>query len=94
MSPAGPALLPHSFDHFGAMLRYLRRRARLSQRELAIAVGYSESHISRLEHTFRPPNWRGRSKRSAIASAHKQADEQRVQQPETDHTKRLSRPYS
>ena len=27
----------------GELLRFLRRRARLSQRELSIAVGYSES---------------------------------------------------
>ena len=41
---------------FGEMLRYLRRRARLTQRELSIAVGYSESMISRLEHDERPPD--------------------------------------
>ena len=45
-----------SFTTFGVMLRYLRRRERLSQRELAIAVGYSESMISRLEHNERPPD--------------------------------------
>lgn len=38
----------------GELLRFLRRRARLSQRELAIAVGYSESHISRIENNERP----------------------------------------
>src|SRR5947207_3335010 len=38
-----------SFDTFGAMLRFLRRRAGLKQRELAARVGYSEAHISRLE---------------------------------------------
>ena len=37
----------------GELLKYLRRRARLSQRELSIAVGYSESHISRLESNHR-----------------------------------------
>ncbi len=41
---------------FGALLHYLRRSARLTQRELAIAVGYSESMISRLEHDERPPD--------------------------------------
>lgn len=41
---------------FGEMLRYLRRRAHLTQRELSIAVGYSESMISRLEHGERPPD--------------------------------------
>lgn len=38
------------------MLHYLRRCAQLTQRELAIAVGYSESMISRLEHDERPPD--------------------------------------
>lgn len=38
----------------GELLRLLRRRARLSQRELSIAVGYSESHISRIENNERP----------------------------------------
>ncbi len=45
-----------SYTTFGALLHYLRRSARLSQRELAIAVGYSESMISRLEHDERPPD--------------------------------------
>ena len=43
-------------DHihdFGALLRYLRRRARLTQRDLAIATGYSESQICRLEQNTR-----------------------------------------
>jgi predicted ATPase/transcriptional regulator with XRE-family HTH domain len=42
------------FATAGEFLRYLRRRARLSQRELSIAVGYSESHISRIENNERP----------------------------------------
>jgi predicted ATPase/transcriptional regulator with XRE-family HTH domain len=46
------AVLP-SFANLGEMLRYLRRRARLTQRELSIAVGYSESQISRLEQNER-----------------------------------------
>jgi transcriptional regulator with XRE-family HTH domain len=37
----------------GELLKLLRRRARLSQHELSIAVGYSESHISRLENNER-----------------------------------------
>jgi transcriptional regulator with XRE-family HTH domain len=37
----------------GEMLKYLRRRARLTQRELSIAVGYSEGQISRLEKNER-----------------------------------------
>ncbi len=40
---------------FGAMLRFLRRRARLTQQELGIAVGYSESYITRLESDTRAP---------------------------------------
>jgi hypothetical protein len=31
------------------MLKFLRRRARLTQRALGLAVGYTEGHISRLE---------------------------------------------
>ena len=38
-----------SFHHFGDFLRYLRRRARLTQQELGIAVGYSGAQITRLE---------------------------------------------
>ena len=38
------------------MLKFLRRRARISQRDLSIAVGYSESQISRLESNLRPPD--------------------------------------
>lgn len=43
-------------DSFGRLLRYLRQRARLTQRELGIAVGYSEAHIARLEHDQRRPD--------------------------------------
>lgn len=45
-----------TFTTFGEMLHYLRRQAQLTQRELAIAAGYSESMISRLEHDERPPD--------------------------------------
>src|SRR5215208_6725368 len=45
-----------SFASFGALLRYLRRRARLQQRDLAIAVGYSEGQICRLEQNQRLPD--------------------------------------
>ena len=44
------------FDSFGDLLKYLRRRARLTQKELSIATGYSESYISRLEKNQRPPD--------------------------------------
>ena len=43
-------------ENFGSQLRYLRKRAQLTQRELAIAVGYSEAHISRLERSERLPD--------------------------------------
>lgn len=45
-----------SFATFGEMLRYLRRRAHLTQMELSIATGYSESQISRLEQNARLPD--------------------------------------
>jgi len=45
-----------SFATFGALLRFLRRRARITQRELGIAVGYSEAHIARLESDQRTPD--------------------------------------
>jgi tetratricopeptide (TPR) repeat protein/transcriptional regulator with XRE-family HTH domain len=44
-----------TFDSFGALLRFLRRRARLTQRELGLQVGYSEGHICRLEQNTRLP---------------------------------------
>lgn len=47
---------PPAFRTFGEMLRHLRRRARLTQRELGIAVGYSEAHIARLESNQRTPD--------------------------------------
>lgn len=45
-----------SFADFGTLLRVLRRRARLTQRDLGIAVGYSEAQISRLEQGKRLPD--------------------------------------
>lgn len=47
---------PESFQTFGDLLKYLRRRERLTQLELSIAVGYSESQISRLEQNQRLPD--------------------------------------
>jgi Helix-turn-helix domain len=44
-----------SFATFGDLLKYLRTRARLTQRDFSIAVGYSEAHISRLESNKRVP---------------------------------------
>jgi ATP/maltotriose-dependent transcriptional regulator MalT/DNA-binding XRE family transcriptional regulator len=45
-----------TIDTFGAMLKFLRRRARLTQIQLGIAVGYNEAHISRLENGQRLPD--------------------------------------
>lgn len=50
------AIFPDQFTSFGKLLKYLRRRSALSQRELSIAVGYSESQISRLEQNQRAPD--------------------------------------
>ena len=44
------------FTTFGDLLKYLRRRAGLTQRELSIAVNYSDSQISRLEQNERMPD--------------------------------------
>ena len=56
MPSSEPAIPLESFLTFGDLLKYLRRRARLTQRELSIAVGYSEAQISRLEQNLRPPD--------------------------------------
>src|SRR6185436_10777869 len=45
-----------SFTNFGDLLKYLRRRARLTQLELSITGGYSEGQISRLEKNLRLPD--------------------------------------
>ena len=44
------------FTTFGDLLKYLRRRAGLTQRELSVAVGYSDAQISRLEQNERLPD--------------------------------------
>jgi len=44
------------FTTFGDLLKYLRRRAGMTQRELSIAVGYSDAQISRLEQNERLPD--------------------------------------
>ena len=44
---------PNQFATFGELLKFLRRRAGLTQRELSIAVGYSDTQISRLEQNQR-----------------------------------------
>ena len=45
-----------SFTTFGALLKYLRQRQRLTQRELGLAVGYGDAQINRLEHNLRLPD--------------------------------------
>jgi len=50
------SISPTSFTSFGDLLKYLRRRQRLTQLELSIAVGYSESQITRLEKNQRLPD--------------------------------------
>jgi predicted ATPase len=47
---------PDSFVDFGELLRYLRERAELSQRELALQVGYHYSYMSRIESNERIPD--------------------------------------
>jgi WD40 repeat protein/transcriptional regulator with XRE-family HTH domain len=50
---------PDSFQTFGELLKYLRRRERLTQLELSITVGYSEAQIGRLEKNQRRPDLTG-----------------------------------
>src|SRR5262245_45469573 len=54
--PRNSTFTPDKFSTFGELLRFLRRKADLTQRELSIAVGYSESQISRLEKNERAPD--------------------------------------
>lgn len=51
-----PASVLEKFNTFGDLLRFLRRRAGITQMELAIAVGYSDTQISRLEQNQRLPD--------------------------------------
>jgi predicted ATPase/transcriptional regulator with XRE-family HTH domain len=48
-------ITPNSFSNFGELLRYLRHRAAITQRELAIQVGYHYSYLSRIERNERFP---------------------------------------
>src|SRR6478609_3875851 len=50
------ALAPAAFTRFGDLLRFLRRRAQLTQRDLSIAVGYNFAQICRLEQGHRLPD--------------------------------------
>jgi serine/threonine-protein kinase len=56
MSASIPAEILDKLVTFGELLRYLRRRAGLTQTELSIAVGYSDAQISRLEQNLRLAN--------------------------------------
>jgi len=56
VNPAPAALPQAATATFGGLLKFLRRRAQLSQRELGLAVGYSESQVSRLERNDRLPD--------------------------------------
>ena len=47
---------PDAFVDFGELIRYLRERAELSQRELALQVGYHYSYMSRIENNERIPD--------------------------------------
>ncbi len=50
------AVQPNQFADFGQLLSFLRQRAGLTQRELSIAVGYSDTHLSRMERNQRIPD--------------------------------------
>ena len=56
MSASIPENTLEKFTTFGDLLRFLRRRAGITQLELSIAVGYSDAQISRLEQNLRPPD--------------------------------------
>ncbi|HEY6073789.1 MAG TPA: helix-turn-helix domain-containing protein, partial [Anaerolineales bacterium] len=56
MSLSIPSGTLEKFTTFGDLLRFLRRRVGLTQTELAIAVGYGHTQISRLEQNLRLPD--------------------------------------
>jgi WD40 repeat protein/transcriptional regulator with XRE-family HTH domain len=56
MSTTISSISLEKFTTFGDLLRFLRRRAGLTQLELSIAVGYSDAQISRLEQNLRLPD--------------------------------------
>lgn len=47
---------PQTFTTFGSLLRVLRRRAQLTQREFGDHVGYSDAQINRYERGLRMPD--------------------------------------
>src|SRR5688572_30475275 len=56
MSVSIPSSTLEKFTTFGDLLRFLRRRVGLTQTELAAAVGYGHTQISRLEQNLRLPD--------------------------------------
>ena len=48
-------ITPEKFTNFGELLRYLRHRVAITQREMAIQVGYHYSYLSRMERNERFP---------------------------------------
>lgn len=56
MSISIPSSTLEKFTTFGDLLRFLRRRMGITQIDLAIAVGYSDTQISRLEQNLRLPD--------------------------------------
>jgi len=56
MSTSIPLSTLEKFTTFGDLLRFLRRRVGMTQMELSIAVGYSDTQISRLEQNLRLPD--------------------------------------
>jgi len=50
------AVSPQNFTNFGELLRFLRERVELSQKELALQVGYHYSYMSRIEKNQRTPD--------------------------------------
>ena len=49
-------ITPQTFATFGELLRYLRERVELSQKELALQVGYHYSYMCRIEKNQRTPD--------------------------------------
>src|SRR5215211_6249933 len=56
MATSIPVTTLEKFSTFGDLLRFLRRRVGITQIELAMAVGYSNTQISRLEQNERLPD--------------------------------------
>jgi transcriptional regulator with XRE-family HTH domain len=56
MATSIPVTTLEKFNTFGDLLRFLRRRVGITQIELAAAVGYSDTQISRLEQNLRLPD--------------------------------------